>query len=247
MIKRIAALAFIFACTSIAWAILGTTIFSRTYSSASDDLKSGVASSWGTAQEQSPPTASYTREIVTTVDTKEGAKQIKTNQTVPLPVDATKVDVAFALAHRQKGLLWYSTYAVTFAGDYSFTSPSAGAQLVTFTFKFPSAQAIYDDLVMSVDGQPLSIQNASNCASGVIQVPAGKQFFCTSAIAPKGLTRGNTASVTASRRFVISRSQCTRISKPSRFPRDCVVANNEAGECERLGSRVDLQEPNLRL
>ncbi len=32
MTKRIIAIAFIFVCASIAWAILGGTIFSRTYS-----------------------------------------------------------------------------------------------------------------------------------------------------------------------------------------------------------------------
>ena len=31
MVKRIVAIAFIFVCASVAWAILGTTIFSRTY------------------------------------------------------------------------------------------------------------------------------------------------------------------------------------------------------------------------
>ena len=35
MTKRIIAIAFIFICTSIAWAILGGTIFSRTYDSGS--------------------------------------------------------------------------------------------------------------------------------------------------------------------------------------------------------------------
>ena len=33
MTKRIIAIAFIFICTSVAWAILGGTIFSRTYDS----------------------------------------------------------------------------------------------------------------------------------------------------------------------------------------------------------------------
>ena len=58
MIKRIAAIAFIFICTSIAWAILGSTIFMRTYSSGSQ-LKGRVTSSWGSSQDQAPPTAGY--------------------------------------------------------------------------------------------------------------------------------------------------------------------------------------------
>ena len=44
MWKRIAAIGFIFVCTAIAWGILASTIFYRTYSSDSD-LRSKVASS----------------------------------------------------------------------------------------------------------------------------------------------------------------------------------------------------------
>jgi hypothetical protein len=56
--KRIAAIGFIFFCTAIAWAILASTIFYRTYSSDSQ-LRGKVASSWGAPQEQAPPTATY--------------------------------------------------------------------------------------------------------------------------------------------------------------------------------------------
>jgi hypothetical protein len=62
MTKRIIAIALIFICTSIAWAILGGTIFSRTYSL--DALaENRVASTWGSPQNQSPPTASFTRIV----------------------------------------------------------------------------------------------------------------------------------------------------------------------------------------
>ena len=51
MTKRIIAIVFIFICTSVAWAILGGTIFSRTYDSglASTDK---VASTWGSEHTQ---------------------------------------------------------------------------------------------------------------------------------------------------------------------------------------------------
>ena len=79
MIRRILPLAVIFACTSVAWIILGATILARTYSPMSDDLKSRVAASWGTEQKQSPPTASYHREVVRVVeDDKGGTKTITT-------------------------------------------------------------------------------------------------------------------------------------------------------------------------
>jgi hypothetical protein len=46
MFRRIAALVFIFACASIAWAILGSTIFVRTYN-LDPGLREKVQSSWG--------------------------------------------------------------------------------------------------------------------------------------------------------------------------------------------------------
>jgi inner membrane protein involved in colicin E2 resistance len=187
VIKRIAALAFIFVCTSIAWIILGATIFVRTDSPLSSELESRVARSWGTAQEQSPPTATYRREIVRTVQDEKGTKEIKTTEPVPLALEASKVDVALDLAHRQKGLLWYSTYAVAFAGDYTFTNSSGQDQDVTFQLNFPSQQAIYDDLVLSVDDQPLSVKNAGAGALGIIRVPAGKMVVLRTGYRSQGL------------------------------------------------------------
>lgn len=58
MIARIAAITFILICTSIAWFILAATINHRTYQS-DDKLRLGVASIWGSPQEQGPPSASY--------------------------------------------------------------------------------------------------------------------------------------------------------------------------------------------
>jgi hypothetical protein len=58
MTKRIVAIVFIFICTSIAWAVLGGTIFSRTYSL--DEIgENRVASTWGAPQNQAPPSASF--------------------------------------------------------------------------------------------------------------------------------------------------------------------------------------------
>jgi inner membrane protein involved in colicin E2 resistance len=174
MIKRIGALVFIFVCTSIAWAILGSTILSRTYSPLSGELKSRVAASWGTAQEQPPPAASYQHLVSSFVTEKKVVKEIKTTSNVPLSLESSKIDVALDLAHRQKGLLWYSTYAVAFQGDYSFTNTSGSAQDVTFYLSFPSQQAIYDDLAMTVDTQPIPVKNAGPGVQGTAQVAPGK-------------------------------------------------------------------------
>jgi len=177
MTKRIIAIAFIFVCASVAWAILGGTIFARTYdSAASSDNR--VASTWGAPQNQAPPTASF-REIVSRKEesTENGKKIVKTIQeevTTLLPLESSAVDVALDLEHRQKGLLWYSTYKVAFAGIYGFRNTSDKERTVNFVLNFPTSKAIYDDLVFTVDGTPVTVSNEQNAAMGSIKVPVGQ-------------------------------------------------------------------------
>lgn len=187
MIKHIAALGFIFLCTSIAWMILGATIFSRTDSPVSSELKSQVAATWGTAQQQSPPTASYNHLVVAEVKTDKEMKEVEKTEAVPLSIDASKIDVVLNLKHRQKGLLWYSTYAVTFDGDYTFTNSSSEDQNVLFRLPFPASQAIYDDLVMSVDNQPLLVNYTNAGATGSAHIAAGKTVVLHTGYRSQGL------------------------------------------------------------
>jgi hypothetical protein len=61
MFSRIAAIAFIFVCTSVAWFVLGGTINYRTTNS-NDRLRPGVSSIWGSPQDQGPPVASHDQD-----------------------------------------------------------------------------------------------------------------------------------------------------------------------------------------
>ena len=177
MTKRIAAIAFIFICTSVAWAILGGTIFSRTYS-LDEIAATRVASTWGAPQDQAPPIASFkqivSRQEESTENGKKIVKTIKDEVTTPLPLESSAVNVALDLEHRQKGLLWYSTYKVGFTGTYGFRNVSDKEQEVNFVLNFPTAKAIYDDLVFTVDGAPVAISNQQNAAIGFVKVPAGQ-------------------------------------------------------------------------
>lgn len=142
MIKRISAIIFIFLCTTFAWAILGATIFQRTYDSGNVSVSS-VASTWGAPQKQSPPSASF-EEIVAKkeVTTQNGARVETVTQektSTPLPLESSHLNVDLNLEHRQKGLLWYSTYKVGFDGTYAFRNPSDEDRDVTFTLNFPTS------------------------------------------------------------------------------------------------------------
>ncbi|MGB5153391.1 MAG: inner membrane CreD family protein, partial [Candidatus Sulfotelmatobacter sp.] len=190
MLRQILALAFIFVCTSIAWVILGATIFSRTYGS-NEQLQGRVASTWGTSQQQSPPTATYTTTDAVNSTTVENGKVIIHSKTehwqVPMPVQASRIHVNLRLIPRQKGLLWYSTYAVEFAGDYAFRNNTAEAQTVDFRLKFPAQKAIYDGLQMKVNQQAVALAADAQGTVGQATVGPGETASLHVAYRSQGL------------------------------------------------------------
>ena len=190
MTKRIIAIAFIFICASIAWAILGGTIFARTYDSGA--LSSDrVASTWGTQQNQGPPTASYKTYVEKKQESLENGirvwKTVTEENITGLPLESSRVDVDLDLQHRQKGLLWYSTYKVAFAGVYGFRNTSDKEQTVDFKLQFPTTQAIYDNLTFIVDGNPVAITNDRNAAIGSVKIGAGKTTTLAVGYSSQGL------------------------------------------------------------
>ena len=177
MTRKIIAISFIFICASVAWAILGATIFARTYDSGSvSSLK--VASTWGAPQNQGPPSASFIKQVPKEGEAIENGKIVKKtwneDVTVGMPLESGKVNVDLDLEHRQKGLLWYSTYRVRFSGLYGFRNPSDKEQIVTFQLQFPTSQAIYDDLTFTVDGNPVVLTNENNTTKTAVKIGAGK-------------------------------------------------------------------------
>src|SRR5213080_3900722 len=106
MIKRIGAITFIFLCTTVAWAILGATIFQRTYDSGTFS-NSRVESTWGAPQSQSPTQASFDEKVPKKETKTENGKTIETvtqeTVTTHLPLESSRINVDLNLEHRQKG------------------------------------------------------------------------------------------------------------------------------------------------
>lgn len=177
MTKRIIAIAFIFVCASAGWAILGGTIFARTYSTDAV-AENQVISTWGASHNQSPPTALFRHVVPKKEETLEnGKKVVKTVEdivTTNLPLESSTINVGLDLEHRQKGLLWYSTYKVDFSGVYAFRNVSEQEEAVVFSLRFPTPDAIYDNLTFVVDGNPIETTNQDNTATGVVKIAAGK-------------------------------------------------------------------------
>lgn len=189
MVKKIVAIVIIYIFATIAWLILGGTIFSRTYSS-NDNLKGQVASIWGSAHNQTPPIASTTKEVAEQVESEENGKKILRTISKPvtdyLTLDSSDIDVSLGLEHRQKGLLWYSTYTVDLHGTYAFRNTTS-LEDVTFTLNFPTSQAIYDDLVFSINDMPTNLNNISNSISTTAKVKPGQTAILKIAYKSQGL------------------------------------------------------------
>lgn len=209
MAKRIVAIAFIFACTTIAWLILGSTIFQRTQGS-DQHLRDRVGSTWGTSQAQQAPVAYTERTETRTVAGSDQSVPVPVRRRaplepqpaatvtstpsrtetvrvrVPLSLDQTRAAVSFLLDYRQKGLLWYSTYAVSFNGAFKFanTTPSDS---VVFEFPLPAAQAVYDGLQVTLNGTPAPYEIKNQAILTTARVPTGDSATLAVAYKSQGL------------------------------------------------------------
>jgi inner membrane protein involved in colicin E2 resistance len=192
MVKRIAAVAFVFICTSIAWAILGSTIFMRTYS-LDNQLKGRVTSSWGRAQAQAPPTAGYEQATEQNVTVPEDGVSVTRRKLkkkwMALPLQRSRVNADLNIGYRQKGLLWYSTYQVKFSGVYDFKNLDNQPHDVTLTLHLPADQAIYDGLSFTVNGTPLLARNANSDAYVVFPLQGGEKATASVSYNSQGLDR----------------------------------------------------------
>ena len=190
MVKRIAAIGFIFVCTAIAWAILGSSIFLRT-DGAGANLIGRVASSWGATQEQHPPSIYYHMPHDKIVEVEENGKKVKKTETVTTPVymtlDSSKITTDFQIDYRQKGLLWFSTYRVGFDGLYKFRNQNGEEKYFTIRLPLPAKQAVYDGVSITVDGQLLPLDFSGSDVTAHARVAANSQAMVQIAYHSQGL------------------------------------------------------------
>jgi inner membrane protein involved in colicin E2 resistance len=177
MVKRILAIIAIFMCASAAWMVLGTSIFLRTQS-AGAQLSGRVASTWGAAQEQHPPSVGYYTMESKVLEVDENGKKVQKSVTRdvfnPVPLDSSRVAADFHIDYRQKGLLWFSTYTVGFAGNYAIENPTGQEKMFTIKLPLPAQQAVYDGVEISLDGAtlPLDFSGSDVTARGKLAANA---------------------------------------------------------------------------
>jgi hypothetical protein len=157
MIARLVATGFIFICTSVAWFVLAGVTTTRTYL-ADRGLRQQVESVWGAPQVQQPPSVTWTervpRKVESVVDGKKVVRIVEHEVSHPIPLQGSDIGVTLGLDHRQKGLLWYATYAVDFAAAYVVVNTTGAARAIEIAFPFPSRNAVFDDLRFEVVGKP---------------------------------------------------------------------------------------------
>lgn len=172
-IQRLFAIGFIFLCTAAAWSTLGASVLARTGES-DQQLAKEVAQLWGGKHEQPAPSAAVLRprQVAEQVQERDAKGQVTTREVlrdvvdrIPVLLDASQVRVDLKLDQRRKGLLWYATYGVAFAGTYRLHNPDPEERTVVVHFAFPSSEALYDGFTLKVDGRELG--TVSDLAQGV--------------------------------------------------------------------------------
>src|SRR6266478_294871 len=190
MLKRIGAIIAIFVCTAVAWAILGSTVFYRTYN-AESGLSGRVASTWGAPQAQAPPTLAREWQEEKTVEVEEKGKKTtrteKQTHSEPVKIDASRIAATLHIDYRQKGLLWFSTYKVDFDGAYTFQNPTSREEEFVFQLPFPAQQAVYDNVQLLLDDKPLPVTFSGSQAVARTRLAAGAKSVLHAAYRSQGL------------------------------------------------------------
>jgi len=194
MIRRLLAIGFIFCCTSVAWFVLAGAITSRTYS-ADQNLRHQVERVWGAPQVQEPPAITWTervsRQVESVEDGKKISKTVESRVQHPIALQASEIEVALELEHRQKGLLWYATYGVGFTGAYTVTNTTGAAREFDVALPFPSKNAVFDDLRFEVDGRQWMTAPVSSDGRiiGRLQLAPGERAVLRVGYRSQGLER----------------------------------------------------------
>jgi hypothetical protein len=193
---RVLAVIFVYGCTAVAWVALGGSLVQRS-GQTDQRLAREVAQLWGGRHEQRPPEIWVERHepVVESVQEKDDAGRTTSRKVTRdvtrrerLSLDSSRVNVAFHLDPRRRGLLWYATWAGTFSARYAFHNPDAVPRAVCVFFPFPSAEALYDGFVLGVNGvEPAPAGDLSKGASARLVLDRGARADVEVAYRTRGL------------------------------------------------------------
>ncbi|HKW31562.1 MAG TPA: inner membrane CreD family protein [Candidatus Acidoferrum sp.] len=190
MFKRIAAICLIWVCTAFAWAILGTSIFSRS-ESAESGLSGRVASTWGAPQAQAPPAITREWQETKTIEDEYDGKRRTRKETYqhsdPVRIEGSRITAALHVDYRQKGLLWFSTYKVDLDAAYTFQNPKASEEEFAIALPLPAQQAVYDKVELKVDDMPLPLTFSGSQVLARVRLAGGAKSVLRAEYRSQGL------------------------------------------------------------
>jgi hypothetical protein len=159
--RRLLAIGFIWLCCAGAWAVLGSTLAVRS-GATSGELSREVRALWGPPLVQAPPSGvgrerhrARVREQRYDEKTKrylEVDREDEVETVRPLVLERSDLDVQLALEHRQKGLLWFPTYGVSFTGRYTLRNDSAETRVARVAFPIEASGVTYDGFTVAGEG-----------------------------------------------------------------------------------------------
>lgn len=173
--KRLVAIGIIWLGCAIAWLILGSAMVVRS-GEASKEMTEEVQKLWGPAMVQLPPRA---LAALPAPAPAEGAQTPAQGELAVAPkasLDGSDIEVNLALTHRQKGLLWFPTYAVDFAAKYAFVNNAEDAATYTLEFPLHSGEVVYDGFAVTDEaGQLVDVAIREGGARWQISMEAGER------------------------------------------------------------------------
>ncbi len=185
--KYFAAVALVWLGCAFAWVVLGATLVHRS-GETSGELTTEVDKLWGPPLSQSPPTASYPRQERVrekTVEVNADGRSVEqwvereVVNRAQLPLVSSDLEAKLQLKHRQKGLLWFATYGVDFAGKYEFVNDTGAEREVEVSFPLEAAGSVFDGFALEDEsGAPRAYQVSEDAARFTTRLrPAEKLAF----------------------------------------------------------------------
>lgn len=161
--RRLVAIGLVWLGCAVAWVILGTTLVVRS-GEVSSSLTEEVYALWGGPMVQRPPSGHIALANAVPWATSPGAPspsaqadsrssgsvggtqsaEAAKEREIDASLEASSLAVKLAIEQRQKGLLWFPTYAVDFVGRYTFQNPSAERATLIVRFPLEAQNALYD-------------------------------------------------------------------------------------------------------
>ncbi|OQR42394.1 hypothetical protein BW261_26040, partial [Klebsiella aerogenes] len=94
---------------------------------------------------------------ITSQECPANAEHEEANKQIPQIVvpDASNINVGLKLEQRKKGLLWYPTYKVNFAGAYDVSNKTENPEKISLNFSLPDKSGVYDNLKVKIDNSEI--------------------------------------------------------------------------------------------